>query len=230
MRFLYRLLAVALAVGVLSPLATTATAQGTTSGPATAAGNNLYRIVAGDQLDIKFFYQPELNAQVTVRPDGRLSLQLLDDVEAAGLTITELRDLLVTAYARELQQPKIAVILAGTGARVYVDGEVKRPGVVVYLRRMSILEAVSEAGGMKETAGTRQVLVIRPSVPGTSPTILEVDYDKALLGDAREMVDLHPSDIVFVPRSRISKVNRWVDQYLRQNIPIPLTLGWFPGN
>jgi polysaccharide biosynthesis/export protein len=80
---------------------------------------------------------------------------------------------------------------------------------------------------MKDTASTRQVLVIRPAAPGTNPSVLELNYDKALLGDTGALASLQPSDIVFVPRSRIAKVNRWVDQYLRKNVPIPLALGWY---
>jgi polysaccharide export outer membrane protein len=196
---------------------------------ARAGVEDLYRIGPGDQLDIRFFFQPELDAKVTVRPDGRVSLQLVGDVGAAGRTVPELRDALTRAYAGELLDPTITVILAASGARVYVDGEVGRPGALPYVHRMSVLEAVAEAGGLRDTAGGRHILVIRRSAPGGAPTVLQVNYGKALHGAPGPAVDLLPSDIVYVPRSNIAKVNRWVDQYLRKNIPIPLTLGWYRG-
>jgi polysaccharide export outer membrane protein len=209
-----------------------ATQDGTTAGGrggGAASVADLYRIVPGDKLDIKFFYQPELDTQVTVRPDGRISLQLLDDVDAAGLTVTDLREQLTERYSPELRDPEIAVILASSAARVYVDGEVNRPGPVAYLTQMSVLEAVSEAGGLRDTASSGQLLVIRPSWSREDPTVRELSYDKALRGETQVADVLQASDIVYVPRSRIAKVNRWIDQYLRKNIPIPLTLGWYRG-
>jgi len=75
-----------------------------------AAPAKEYRIQPGDQLDIKLFYNPELNEQLTVRPDGRITLQLVNDVLAAGLTPAELTAVLTKAYATELRNPKVAVI------------------------------------------------------------------------------------------------------------------------
>jgi protein involved in polysaccharide export with SLBB domain len=201
-------------------------AEASASTPTLAEGRD-YRVRPGDQLDIKFFYQPELNDQVIVRPDGHLSMQLVSDIKAEGLTIPELTNQITAAYSGELRQPQISIILRATGARIYIDGEVNRPGPLVYLSRMNILQAVSEAGGLKETARVEQVLVIRPN-SDAPPTIFAVNYKKALAGDLHEMAILRPADIVVVPRSRVSNVNRWVDQYLRKNVPIPVTLGWIP--
>jgi protein involved in polysaccharide export with SLBB domain len=89
----------------------------------------LYIIQPGDQLDIKFFYNPELNENVTVRPDGLISLQLVDEVHASGLTPAQLDDLLTQKYSRELKKPMVTVIMRSfTMQRVYVGGEVNRQG------------------------------------------------------------------------------------------------------
>ena len=89
-----------------------------------------YRIQVGDQLDIKFFYNPELNEQVTVRPDGRISLQLVHEVMTAGLTPAELTGLLTKKYAAELKKPEVTVIVRSSGGhKIYVDGEVAKPGM-----------------------------------------------------------------------------------------------------
>jgi polysaccharide export outer membrane protein len=75
-----------------------------------------YKIQIGDQLDVKFFYNPELNEQVTVRPDGRISLQLVHEIIATGLTASELTDFLTKKYAPELKKPEITVIVRSFGA------------------------------------------------------------------------------------------------------------------
>lgn len=194
----------------------------------TLAEGSEYHIRAGDQLAIKFFYQPELNDEVIVRPDGHVSLQLVRDVKAEGLTIPAFTKVLTEAYGRELNNPQISIVLRATGARIYVDGEVNRAGTLVYLERMNVLQAVSEAGGLKETARADQVLVIRPN-GDAPPSIFEVNYKKALKGDLTQLAMLRPSDIVVVPRSRVSNLNSWVDRFLRKNIPIPVSLGWYRG-
>ncbi len=77
-----------------------------------------YRLQAGDQLDIKFFFNPDLNEEVTVGPDGRISLQLIGDILAAGLTIDELKDLVTQHYDQELKDPEVAVLLRPFNASI----------------------------------------------------------------------------------------------------------------
>ncbi len=184
-----------------------------------------YRISIGDQLDIKFFYNPELNEQVIVRPDGRISLQLIPEVVANGLTPAALTRHLTEQYSKDLKQPQLTVIVRAFGAqRVFVDGEVGRPGLIPILGEMTALQAISQAGGMKETARTGDVIIIRRGA-ANKPTAFVVDLKKAHNGtDLSQDVSLAPADIVFVPRSHIANLNVWVDQYIRKNIPIPITL------
>ena len=179
----------------------------------------------GDQLDIKFFYNPELNEQVIVRPDGRISLQLIPEVVANGLTPAALTRHLTEQYSKDLKQPQLTVIVRAFGSqRVFVDGEVGKPGLIPILGEMTALQAISEAGGMKETARTGEVIVIRRGA-ANKPIAFVVDLKKAHNGtDLTQDVSLAPFDIVFVPRSHIANVNVWMDQYIRKNIPIPFTL------
>jgi len=181
-----------------------------------------YKIQVGDQLDIKFFYNAELNEQVIVRPDGRISLQLVQEVVAAGLTPAELTKLLVEKYSGELQKPVITVIVRAFGAqKIYVDGEVYKPGMFPILGNLTALQAISQAGGMKETAQVSEVIIIRRGA-GNRPMAFPVYLDKALDGtDISQDIALAPFDIVYVPRSVIANVNVWVDQYIRKNIPVP---------
>jgi polysaccharide biosynthesis/export protein len=183
-----------------------------------------YRIQVGDQLDIKFFYNAELNEQVIVRPDGRISLQLVQEVVATGLTPAELTKVLVEKYGAELKKPEITVIVRSFGAqKIYVDGEVSKPGMFPILGIMTALQAIAQAGGMKETAYAGDVIIIRRGA-GNRPMAFPLNLDKVLDGtDISQDLALAPFDIVYVPRSTISNVNVWVDQYIRRMIPIPIS-------
>lgn len=199
--------------------------------PATQAYPSEYRIQAGDQMEIKFFYTPELNELVTVRPDGRISLQLVQDITAAGLSPAELTQTLIKRYARELKHPEIAVIMRTfEGQRIFVDGEVHKPGLVSYTTHMTLLQSVSVAGGLKDTARSDEILLLRRGPEG-KPEIFTLDLTHVFDGsDTGQDISLRPFDIVYVPKSAIASLNLWVDQYLRQSIPIGFGLGYNLGN
>ena len=195
---------------------------------ATLIAEKEYRIQVGDQLDIKFFYNPDLNEQVTVRPDGRISLQLVREVMVAGLTPSELNQLLIQKYAPELKKPEITVIVRSFGAyNIYVDGEVKKPGMFPLIGFTTVLQAISRAGGMKDTARPSEVVIIRRGAYN-KPLAFQVNLRKVIDStDMNQDIALQPSDIVYVPRSSIANVNIWVDQYIRKNIPIGVSSGLF---
>jgi polysaccharide export outer membrane protein len=186
-----------------------------------------YRIQVGDQLDIKFFYNPELNEQVTVRPDGRISLQLVREIIASDLTPAQLTDLLTQKYAPNLQRPEITVIVRSFGSqRVYVDGEVAKPGIVPLVGFVTVLQAISQAGGLKDAARRGEVIVIRHGT-ANKPIALTVNIEKVIDGtDMRQDIPLKPFDIVYVPKSPIANVNVWVDLYVRKNLPISISTGF----
>jgi len=181
-----------------------------------------YRIQPGDQLDVKLFYNPELNEQLTVRPDGKITLQLVNDVVAAGMTPAELTANLTRAYSSELRNPKVAVILrASVADRVYIDGEVNRAGLVPLVGPTTVLQLISQAGGLKETAQSGEVILLRKAEE-KKVAAYRISLESSLNGG--EDVYLRPNDVVFVPRSTISNINTWIDLYIRRNIPIPLGL------
>lgn len=186
-----------------------------------------YRIQPGDQLDIKLFYNPELNEALTVRPDGRITLQLVNDVMAAGRTPAELTAVLAKAYSSELANPKVAVIVrSSVSDKVYVDGEVNRAGMVTLVGPTTVLQSIAQAGGMKDSAKSDQVLVIRRG-DDNKPTVMQLNLEHALDGaDVSQDIALRPNDIVYVPKSRIANVNTWIDQYIRKNVPLPIGLGY----
>ena len=176
-----------------------------------------YLIRQGDQLDIKFFYNPELNESVSVRPDGKISLQLVDEVQAAGLTPSQLDEVLTQKYANELKKPKITVIVRSfTGQRVYVGGEVGRPGLIDLSGGMTALEAVINAGGFKETAKPEAAILIRRG-PDNKPIPIRIDLARMIDDEAAGPdVELQPYDIVYVPKTWIAKANKFVNQYIEQ--------------
>ena len=176
--------------------------KGTKSVP---PGDEQYVIKTGDQLSIKFFFNPELNEEdLIVRPDGRISLQLVHEVEAANLTANELTSLLAERYKGQLKNPEIAVIVRAVKEppHVYLDGEVNSPGVIQIVRALNVLQAVALANGFKtDTAKKDEVLVMRRGQSGHT-FVIKLDISAALSGeDLSQNIQLHPYDFVQVPRS-----------------------------
>lgn len=180
-----------------------------------------YLIGVGDTLDVKFLYNPELNElAVPVRPDGRISLQLAADVQAANLTPNELRKVLAEKYAAEINKPEIAVIVRTfTSHKVFIDGEVLFPGTVPIQGPTRLVEAISLARGFRESARLSNVIVIRKDTAGKAMST-NIDYRKIIDGsDLSQNITLLPYDIVYVPKSVIANVNKFVSEYINSAIP-----------
>lgn len=179
-----------------------------------------YQIKVGDTLDIRFYKTPELNVEVPVRSDGMVSLELLGDVRAAGLAPKDLATELTKGYEQELTEPRVTVIVRGFGGQVFVQGDgVARPGAVPYADGLTALQAIAGAGGMNEIARRSNVVLIRRE--GKEWKGYTLDLRLPLQGDDfGQDVRLQAADIVYVPRKRISNVNLFVQQYIRDNFPI----------
>jgi len=179
-----------------------------------------YRIQAGDVLDIKFFYNPTLNEQVTVRPDGLISLQLIKSTEAAGLTPEQLTVRLKKEYSAQLKEPEISVIVRSFAAqRVFVDGEVAKPGLVPLTGPTTVLQAISQAGGILYTGQATEVLVIRRGTDN-QPIAMVVDLGKVRDGtDLNQDIYMKPFDVVYVSKTAITTANLWIEQYLTRMVP-----------
>ena len=184
--------------------------------PNTTRQQSPYLLQPGDQLEIKFFYNSELNESITVRPDGKISLQLVDDVQAAGLTPSQLDDVLTQKYAVELKKPVLTVIVRSfTAHRVYVGGEVIRPGLIELTAGMTALQAVFSAEGFKETAKPEGAIIIRKG-PDDRPVPIRVNLMDINSKNASAVFQLQAQDIVYVPKTFIAKTNKFVDQYISQ--------------
>jgi protein involved in polysaccharide export with SLBB domain len=222
-----RLTAIVLAAAVLLSACSQRVARNPAPLPAPRTVAQPYTIEPGDDLDIRFFYNPELNEQVAVRPDGNISMPLAGEVRAAGRTPTQLEQALKDKYARELRQADITVIVKGfAGQRVYVDGEVGAPQMVNIAGNLSAIQAIASAGGFKPSARKEEVLIIRRS-GAERPQVIPLDLEAAIQGaDIGQDIQLQPYDVVFVPRTQIADINDWIDQYIRKNIPLPFGLGY----
>lgn len=175
-----------------------------------------YLIRSGDDLDIKLFYTQELNEQVTVRPDGFISLQLIDEVKAAGLTPKQLDEQLTQKYSAYLKDPAISVIVRSfKGFRAYVGGEVAVPQVVPLEGGMSVMQAIYRAGGTLSSADMASIVLIRRGDRGQPmPFHLDLSDEAIAAGRPDSQVALTPADVIYIPRSPIANANRWVQQYI----------------
>ena len=176
-------------------------------------------LAPGDTVEIKFYYTPELNETQTVRPDGKIALQLIGEVEVQGRNPAELRDKLLKLYASHLKDPEVAVTIRSfQNRRVFVGGQVMAPSIIEMPGKIHVLEAIMQAGGfdMRE-AEVRNIVVIRHR--DGQRYGYSVNLKPALKGDETEPFFLEPQDIVYVPRTEIAKVNQWVDQHINKIIP-----------
>ena len=218
---LFRRAVLASTISVLAGCALTPTElPPPTASPSAAPVPYVYRVAPGDELSFRFFYAPTLNTLVTVRSDGRVALPLAGELVASGLTLAELGARVELALAPSVRRPQVSINVQGTGSqRVFVGGEVGKPGVQALLGPLTLMQAVMVAEGLKDTAQPRNAIVIRRG-PRGERVVLPVDLAAALSGaDPAQDLALQPFDVVVVPRSGVSDLNLWVDQYIRRMLP-----------
>ena len=174
---------------------------------------------AGDVIEVKFFRTPELNELQTVRPDNKISLQLIGEIDVEGKSPAELRRELIELYDPILHSPDITVLLRSfESQKVFVGGQVNTPGRIALNGSVTALEAIMEAGGFNMLlAEPSNVIVIRNR--GSQRYGYSLDLRSALNGEPRQPFYLEPRDIIYVPRTNISKLTQWIDQHINQIIP-----------
>jgi protein involved in polysaccharide export with SLBB domain len=184
-------------------------------------GGETYRIMPGDTLRLSFFYEPELNQEVLVRPDGRISLLLVDDVVAAGRTPEELDEELTEAYGATFTRPEVTVAVQRIAeARIFIGGEVRVPSMMELKGRMTALQAIMRAGGFERTAKVKEVLLVRKSTAGERE-IYRLNLRESMnMESSLDDVYLQAADLLIVPPKAIAKVNQFVDEYVYGIIPL----------
>lgn len=173
-----------------------------------------YLLFAGDQIEVSVWRVPEASRTVMVRPDGMISLPILQDVPAAGLSPRELAANLKTLFAARLLNPEVAVIpILVRQPVVYVLGDVKTPTTVPYRGAQTAMQAIGMAGGFLRSGSEQDVTIIRLSKDGF---LKAIPIDVTARGQpgaylAFAMTQLEPDDVVFVPEHGRSQVVRFLD-------------------
>lgn len=179
-----------------------------------------YRFFPGDEVEVTIYSAPELSRSATIGPDGRLALPLIGAVRAADLTSDELHDILVSAYATHLRMPELSVTPRTYASRqVFVGGEVARPGIYEMPANIDAFQAIALAGGFLPSAHRGDVLIL--SRAGGATNVSEIDLSmRAVRNGLVNAQPLQRYDVVYVPRSRISQVNLFMQQYVRDALPV----------
>ena len=177
-----------------------------------------YRFSPGDKLRIVSYYDKQLNQELVVRPDGRISLLLLDEIKVLGMTPSELDRLVSEGYSQVVESPEITVVVDESADRtIYLGGEIQLQSSQNMTTPRTVVQAVTMAGGLLPTANAEQVLIMRRQPDGQFKT-----YKHNLVrvfNNELPDVYLQRNDIVFVPKTRISDIDLWVEQYINQIIP-----------
>lgn len=179
-----------------------------------------YRFYPGDQIELRVLSAPELNKTLLVQPDGRVSAPLVGPIMVADRSTQQVEDSLSQAYASQLIRPQVEVSLtAATPLKVFVGGEVDKPGVYDMPGPIDTLQAVIEAGGFKATAQRSTVVLIRRGAGGQA-MMRVVDLRRGATDPSQmDVAPLRRFDVVYVPRTSVAEVGIWMQQ-LRDALPI----------
>ena len=191
--------------------ASTAMAQQQRAPRLTTVTEERYRLTPGDVLEVQFRYSPEFNQTVTVQPDGYISLEIGGDLKVAGLTVEQTREAILKKANTRLQDPVATIVLKEFQKPYFViAGEVALPGKIEMRERVTALQAIMLAGGMKEAARSSQVVVFRRINSDTAEVKLLNLKDIRRTADLENDLTLQPGDMVYVPRDKISKIERFM--------------------
>ena len=179
-----------------------------------------YRLGYGDILSVKFFYDPEFDQTVTIRPDGRITLPRMGDVLVVGMTPTQLDELITVKYAEIIRDPDVTVIVEQIGEEVvYVLGEVNQPGgYPLNPYGTTVLGAIALAEGFKNTAKLSSVILIKKDASG-APHPERLNLTRAVGGSREHDPYLRGSEIVYVPSTFIAQLNLFMEQFFTKLSP-----------
>jgi polysaccharide export outer membrane protein len=158
-----------------------------------------YKIGPQDVVRIDVWKEPEISRTIPVRPDGKISLPLLNDIQASGLTAMELAGAIREGLSKYLTSPQVTVTVTETNSRrVYVTGEVNRAGSMTLLPNMTLLQALTAAGGFTQFAKLKGIYVLRNE--NGKQVKYPFDYKQVIKGNHPEQnIPLLPGDVIVVP-------------------------------
>lgn len=158
-----------------------------------------YLIGPGDVLSVDFWRETDLSGEVLVRPDGQISVPLLDDIRAAGLTPGQLREVLVARAERYFDDPRVTVVVEEINSRnIFITGRVSQPGSYQLVGSTTVLQLIARAGGLLEYADAKKITITRTT--GGQPTSFRFNYKEIAEGkNLHQNIELQPGDTVIVP-------------------------------
>jgi len=156
--------------------------------------NNPYEILPGDQLELIVWKEPQLSGPTQVRPDGKITVPLLGDVQAAGLTPEQLSENIRQQLVRYIDSPNVVVRLNTSSRRFFISGMVRAPGTYELRPNQTLLQAIAVAGGFTDFADRNDIRVIRAGVPAP----LRPNYDAIVTGEEPDL-PLRADDTIVVP-------------------------------
>lgn len=166
--------------------------------PKAVASSASYVIGPTDVLAITVWKEPSLSATLPVRPDGMISMPLLNDVQAAGSTPMKLAETIASKLKKFIQDPQVSIVMTEVNSqRVYLLGEIAKPGAVQLISGLTVLQAISSAGGLSQFANSKKIYVLR-NESGTQRKIA-FNYKEALKGESSQNVTLQAGDTIVVP-------------------------------
>jgi len=211
-------LATLLAVGTLAGCQTTSNFQDLEPQPIPTremAMDYEYRLETGDRLELKFLFNEELDESILVGPDGNASLRLIGTVPMAGHTLAELQSTLKERYDQHVRVPELTLSLTEVSSqKVFVGGDVARPGMYESDGGLTLMQAIFMAGGYNSTGKLKSVVVLRDNgEPVLDYYIVNVGNDLSTLANIRDL-RLQGRDIVYVPKSTVGSINQFLNVHL----------------
>jgi protein involved in polysaccharide export with SLBB domain len=199
--------------------------------PAPPQEQSEYIIQPGDAIDISFYFHPDNNQQnLLVRPDGKVYLPLIGEVQAAGLTAPQLAEAITKRSSVNLRDPKVAVnVRTMNQTRIFVGGEVAKPGFVNYTAGITAVQALMQVGGWKDSADLNEVVLLQKiGDTGNEYRPSKINLHRVVNdGEVKADIVLGPSDILVLPKTGIAKANLWMQQYVINMIPIRISASPF---
>lgn len=182
---------------------------GASTGAPTLITSTGYRLHHGDKIEVRFFYQPELNQEAVIKPDGTVSLQLIGELRAEGITVPELERQLMQQYSKILVDPVISVVLKEyVQPRVFIGGQVAKPGSYELRDGDMLAQALLLAGGFTPQAHRKQVIHARPVGEGQlRVTVIDATRLFSPNPDPDLNLALKDGDLIYIPESKLSRLS-----------------------
>lgn len=182
------------------PGSSTKTAQPVSRRETVSVDNKTYIIGENDLLDIDVWKEKEISKQVPVRPDGKISLPLIGQIQASGLTPLQLQDNITEKLKDYMSNPEVTVIVSDPRSHQFnIVGQIARPGTFPLSESMTVLDAIAAAGGFKDFAKQTKIYVLRP-MPGGIRVRIPFNYKDVIKGkNLQQNVQLKPGDTIVVP-------------------------------